>query len=314
MRGIFNLAGPEPVPLSRIIKILDRQRLSVPVLAGARRCCGDCGRCASPTFPPPELDHIRYVCMVDDRRARQVLGFTPQVPLEDTVRSRRRGTLVRARRSRRRGTRRTRSSIPATRCIGRRPSPVMAWTHGRRQASADSRRPSKNLVGSLQPGSSSPVELEKLKAGLSLVVEDQKTKLAEAAEDGHTWLDITKGVTPLLVTGILGLVGSLVTLRWQSKDTVASGNRQAQELQASEEAKARQDRTALLQQLAQSVSSGPRPSPSCWYVQGIWSDYSKDEPLPDVLASRCSAGYAEDGGLALGPTPDGGIAGAGAHG
>ena len=39
------------------------------------------------TFPPPELDHIRYVCMVDDRRARQVLGFAPRMSLEETVRS-----------------------------------------------------------------------------------------------------------------------------------------------------------------------------------------------------------------------------------
>jgi UDP-glucose 4-epimerase len=37
------------------------------------------------TFPPPELDYIRYVCMVDDRRARTVLGFVPQWLLEDTV-------------------------------------------------------------------------------------------------------------------------------------------------------------------------------------------------------------------------------------
>ena len=39
------------------------------------------------TFPVPELDHIRYVCMVDDRRAREVLGFAPQMSLEETVRS-----------------------------------------------------------------------------------------------------------------------------------------------------------------------------------------------------------------------------------
>ena len=38
-------------------------------------------------FPVPELDHIRYVCMVDDVRAREVLGFTPAVPIEETVRS-----------------------------------------------------------------------------------------------------------------------------------------------------------------------------------------------------------------------------------
>jgi UDP-glucose 4-epimerase len=39
------------------------------------------------TFPAPELDHIRFVCMVDDRRARQILGFTPGMSLEETVRS-----------------------------------------------------------------------------------------------------------------------------------------------------------------------------------------------------------------------------------
>ena len=39
------------------------------------------------TFPVPELDHIRYVCMVDDRRARDELGYAPKVTVEDTVRS-----------------------------------------------------------------------------------------------------------------------------------------------------------------------------------------------------------------------------------
>jgi len=29
-RGIFNLAGPEPVPLSRVLKMLGRPRLPIP--------------------------------------------------------------------------------------------------------------------------------------------------------------------------------------------------------------------------------------------------------------------------------------------
>jgi UDP-glucose 4-epimerase len=86
VRGIFNVAGPEPVPLSRLVKILDRQRLSVPHSL-ARVVLKRLWSLRLTTFPPPELDHLRYVCMVDDRRARQVLGFTPQVPLEATVRS-----------------------------------------------------------------------------------------------------------------------------------------------------------------------------------------------------------------------------------
>jgi UDP-glucose 4-epimerase len=84
IRGIFNLAGSDPVPLSGVIKILGRQRLSVPYSL-ARIALRRLWSLRLTTFPPPELDHIRYVCMVDDRRARQVLGFRPTRTLEETV-------------------------------------------------------------------------------------------------------------------------------------------------------------------------------------------------------------------------------------
>ncbi|HEY5243792.1 MAG TPA: NAD-dependent epimerase/dehydratase family protein [Polyangiaceae bacterium] len=86
IRGIFNIAGPEPVPISRMIKLLDRQRLSVPYSL-ARVVLRRLWSLRLTTFPAPELDHIRYVCMVDDRRARQVLGFAPRMTFEQTVRS-----------------------------------------------------------------------------------------------------------------------------------------------------------------------------------------------------------------------------------
>jgi UDP-glucose 4-epimerase len=86
IRGIFNLAGADPVPLSRIIRILGRQRISVPYSV-ARVVLRRMWALRLTTFPAPELDHIRYVCMVDDRRARQVLGFQPRVSLEDAVKS-----------------------------------------------------------------------------------------------------------------------------------------------------------------------------------------------------------------------------------
>ena len=85
MRGIFNIAGPEPVPLSRLIKILGRQRHQRAVLARAASCLRRLWSLRLTTFPVPELDHIRYVCMVDDRRARQVLGYAPRMSLEETV-------------------------------------------------------------------------------------------------------------------------------------------------------------------------------------------------------------------------------------
>jgi len=37
------------------------------------------------SFPTPELDHIKYVCMVDDSRARQNLGYSPKLTLKETI-------------------------------------------------------------------------------------------------------------------------------------------------------------------------------------------------------------------------------------
>jgi UDP-glucose 4-epimerase len=84
IRGIYNVAGPEPVPLSRYIKILGRQRLGVPYSI-ARLVMRRMWSLRLTTFPAPELDHIRYICMVDDRRSRQVLGFAPRLSLTETV-------------------------------------------------------------------------------------------------------------------------------------------------------------------------------------------------------------------------------------
>jgi UDP-glucose 4-epimerase len=86
VRGIFNIAGPDPLPLSRILKILGRPSVSVPYSI-AKMVLSRMWTLRLTTFPAPELDHIRYVCMVDDRRARQVLGFRPGKTIEETVSS-----------------------------------------------------------------------------------------------------------------------------------------------------------------------------------------------------------------------------------
>src|SRR5580658_9480494 len=84
IRGIFNLAGADPCPLSRVIKILGRQRVGVPYSL-ARLALRRMWSLRLTSFPPPEIDHIRYVCMVDDRRSRQELGLTATMSLEATV-------------------------------------------------------------------------------------------------------------------------------------------------------------------------------------------------------------------------------------
>ncbi len=77
MRGIFNLAGPPPCPLSEALRLLGRGQLKLPhplARFGIERLF----RWRLTEHGSKELDFLRYVCMVDDRRAREVLGYQPR--------------------------------------------------------------------------------------------------------------------------------------------------------------------------------------------------------------------------------------------
>ena len=84
VKGIYNLAGPEPMPLSRIVDVLEKSTLPIPFSLG-NAMMKRLWSMHLTSFPPPELDHIRYVCMVDDKRARDVLGFRPALTIEETI-------------------------------------------------------------------------------------------------------------------------------------------------------------------------------------------------------------------------------------
>ncbi|WP_050436132.1 NAD-dependent epimerase/dehydratase family protein [Chondromyces crocatus] len=86
VRGVFNLAGPPPLPLSELIDRTGRSRVPVPHFL-MRNVIQRLWSFRATSFPAPELDHIRYVCMVDDRRARKILGYTHQFDIQDTVRA-----------------------------------------------------------------------------------------------------------------------------------------------------------------------------------------------------------------------------------
>jgi UDP-glucose 4-epimerase len=85
-RGIFNVAGPPPVALSRAIELLGRNTVALPH-AVARLTLERLFKLRVTSFPAPELDFIRYVCMVDDTRAREKLGYSPRFGLEETLRA-----------------------------------------------------------------------------------------------------------------------------------------------------------------------------------------------------------------------------------
>jgi UDP-glucose 4-epimerase len=84
--GIFNVAGPPPVPLSKAVELLGRRTVGVPYTL-ARGGLAGMFRLKMSRFPAPELDFIRYVCMVDDAAARATLRYTPNFGLEETLRS-----------------------------------------------------------------------------------------------------------------------------------------------------------------------------------------------------------------------------------
>ncbi len=86
VRGIFNVVGPGEVPLSTVLQELGRPSIPVPHIL-AKSILGTLWRTKLTSFPVPELDHIRYVCMVDGARAKEVLGFQPKHSLKETIRA-----------------------------------------------------------------------------------------------------------------------------------------------------------------------------------------------------------------------------------
>ena len=84
IRGIFNMAGPQALRLSDILKKLNRLHVPIPYTL-ARFGVNRLWSLRMTSFPAPELDFVRYVCMVDDQRARDVLGYRPAFDIDETL-------------------------------------------------------------------------------------------------------------------------------------------------------------------------------------------------------------------------------------
>jgi UDP-glucose 4-epimerase len=76
-RGIFNLAGVDQAPLSRMVMLLERPHISLPEKL-FKALMATTFFYKKSSFPVAELDHLKYSCLVDDGRAREELGYEPK--------------------------------------------------------------------------------------------------------------------------------------------------------------------------------------------------------------------------------------------
>jgi UDP-glucose 4-epimerase len=85
-KGVYNVVGPGEVPLSAIFRELGRTALPVPHLV-ARPLLELMFKYHLASFPPPELDHIQFLCAVDGSRWAKDLAWKPTYSMRETIRS-----------------------------------------------------------------------------------------------------------------------------------------------------------------------------------------------------------------------------------
>lgn len=71
VRGVFNVAGPQPVPFSVVCRETGRQVVPIPEPLFAAAL----GRFGLPKLPRGALGHIKYPVVVDDRAFRKATGY-----------------------------------------------------------------------------------------------------------------------------------------------------------------------------------------------------------------------------------------------
>lgn len=84
VKGVYNVVGPPAIPLRRLLKEIGQPVIPVPgPLFEAWLKVAFRFRITS--FPPPELDHLRFVCMVDGSKFEREVGFKPSRTMGDII-------------------------------------------------------------------------------------------------------------------------------------------------------------------------------------------------------------------------------------
>lgn len=86
LKGVYNVVGPGEVPLSACFKELGASPLPVPHPL-ARGLVGRLFKYRLASYPPEELDHIQFLCMVDGSRWRAESAWSPRFTMRETIRA-----------------------------------------------------------------------------------------------------------------------------------------------------------------------------------------------------------------------------------
>ncbi len=82
LRGVYNVAGPRPVPLSTLIERTGRASIPIPEFLFRAAL----GRFGLPRLPAGALAHIKYPVVIDDKAFRNATGYAPDVDEETSMR------------------------------------------------------------------------------------------------------------------------------------------------------------------------------------------------------------------------------------
>jgi UDP-glucose 4-epimerase len=74
LHGVFNVAGPSPVPLSLLCKAIGKQVVPIPEPLFARAL----GHFGFPRLPRAAVNHVKHPIVVDDTAFRRATGFSPR--------------------------------------------------------------------------------------------------------------------------------------------------------------------------------------------------------------------------------------------
>ena len=81
LHGVYNVAGPAPVPMSLLVRLTGRQQIPVPEFLFRLAL----GRFGLPRLPPGAVEHVKFPIVIDSAAFRQATGFSHQYDEDRTT-------------------------------------------------------------------------------------------------------------------------------------------------------------------------------------------------------------------------------------